>query len=78
MVKNAEGAEVQSAECRVQNAECRVKVSLVGAIHESPENERIPQNKQSACHSERRKTLAFCEVELPRVERSEQAEARDL
>ena len=35
---------MQSAEqmgCRVQNAECRVKGALVGAIHESPENERI-------------------------------------
>ena len=42
MVKNAEGAEVQNAEHEgVQNAECRVKGALVGAIHESPENERI-------------------------------------
>ena len=34
----------------------------------SSRNERIPPNNQSACHPERRKTLAFCEVELPRVE----------
>ena len=35
---------MQNAEwikCRMQNAECRVKESLVGAIHESPENERL-------------------------------------
>ena len=36
-------------------------------------NKRIPHNNQSACHSER---SAKHEVELPRVERSEQAEAR--
>ena len=40
------------------------------------ENKRIPQNKQPACHSERRKTLAFCAVEVLRVERSEQAKPR--
>ena len=42
-VQSAE-CRMQSAErmeCRVQNAECRVKDALVGAIHESPENERI-------------------------------------
>ena len=36
-------------------------------------NKRIPPNKQLACHSER---SAKHEVELLRVERSEQAEAR--
>ena len=39
----------------------------------SSRNKRIPQNNQPACHSER---SAEHEVELPRVERSEQAEAR--
>ena len=51
------------------------KVS-VGEGLAPPENKRISQNKQSACHSERRKTLAFCVVEVLRVERSEQAKPR--
>ena len=38
----AEACRVQSTnKCRMQNAECRVKEVFVGAIHESPENERI-------------------------------------
>ena len=51
--------------CKVQSAELRMPV---GERLGAPENERTPPNNQLACHSERRKTLAFCEVELPRVE----------
>ena len=40
---------------------------------DAAENERIPQNNQSACHSER---SAEHEVEVLRVERSEQAKPR--
>ena len=38
-------------------------------------NKRIPQNKQSACHSERKNRVRFCS-RTSAVERSEQAEAR--
>ena len=49
-----------------------------------PEHKRLSQNNQSACHPERRKTLAFFVVEVLRVEpwrtsrTEEQTRRRDL
>ena len=39
-------------------------------------NNRSLLNHTPVCHPERRKTLAFCAVEVLRVERSEQAKPR--
>ena len=43
-----------------------------------PENKRISAHKQPTCHSERREARVPTEVELLRVERSEQAKVQGV
>ena len=71
----------------MQNAECRVKGALVGAIHESPENERIfvyskPTGRGGAifakqiCHGATRSLLASSRKQTHTVNKVQNAECR--